>query len=267
MKILGLDISSNSTGWGIIETDPLKLLEYGLVKSDGSMGVTQRLYFFGNEIKKIIDKFQPDEIAIEETILVRGPKIMRTLARFSGVAIYLAYCYQKHEIQMHEPSKWKKGIGLSGSAVKPEVQLKVCEKFCLLDSRKVEDYKKQLEETDQLEKSIDSSLSKDLREKIKKLDEDEKAFKIRKKEIKNKKKKEVTEFELKELVDTPLIFEKARDVIKDKKKQINDQNKIIDKRYHKISTDIYSDAGINNDIADAIAIALFASIIHEEQKL
>jgi len=106
MKVLGLDTSSNSTGWALVEDN--KLLEYGLIKPEGAMETLQRLYFFGNEIKKIIEKYEPDEITLEEIILVHGPRTMKVLARFSGVALFQAYSYQKRDIRMYEPQVGRK---------------------------------------------------------------------------------------------------------------------------------------------------------------
>ena len=139
---MGLDVSSHSTGWNVVEkSTDLKLLGYGLIQNDSLMSQTQRLYFQGNELRKIIEKFCPDEIGIEETILVRGPKIMRTLSRFSGVAIFQAYSYQKKDVHMFEPSSWKKILGVGGNAKKAEVQLEVCSQFKLLTQKQIEIYK------------------------------------------------------------------------------------------------------------------------------
>jgi Holliday junction resolvasome RuvABC endonuclease subunit len=212
MKILGLDVSSNSTGWSIVETEPTnKLLGYGLVRGDSSMGTTQRLYFQGNELKKIIEKFSPDEIGIEETILIRGPKIMRTLARFSGVAIFQSYSYQKKEIFIFEPPLWKKALGIGGNATKAEVQLEICSRFNLLTQKQIETYKK-----------IFNDIEKDVAE-IK---------------AENKQKK------------MP-------------KKELNKKIREIEKQYDRVSTDIYSDCGINNDIADSVGVAL--AVLNEKR--
>jgi Holliday junction resolvasome RuvABC endonuclease subunit len=206
MKIMGLDVSSHSTGWSILESDKVdtKLIGYGLIRSDSSMGQTQRLYFQGNELKKIIEKFCPDHIGIEETILVRGPKIMRTLARFSGVALFQSYSYQKKEIWVFEPSMWKKFLGIGGNATKAEVQAEVCSRFNLLTSKQIESYK-------QVFKDIETSVA-DLK-----------------------------------------VVSKQQKV---KRKDLNKKIKEIEKRYETVSTDIYSDCGINNDIADSIGVSL-----------
>jgi Holliday junction resolvasome RuvABC endonuclease subunit len=206
MKILGLDVSSHSTGWGIIDSDKIntKLIGYGLIRNDNSMGQTQRLYFQGNELKKIIEKFCPDHIGIEETILVRGPKIMRTLARFSGVALFQSYSYQKKEIFCFEPSAWKKTLGVGGNATKAEVQTEICSRFNLLTPKQIDDYKK-----------IFSTIE--------------------------------------QAVSTMRLLCKGQKL---KRKDVNKKIKEIEKQYETVSTNIYSDCGINSDIADSIAVAL-----------
>jgi len=210
MKVMGLDVSSHSTGWNVVEkSTDLKLLGYGLIQNDSLMSQTQRLYFQGNELRKIIEKFCPDEIGIEETILVRGPKIMRTLSRFSGVAIFQAYSYQKKDVHMFEPSSWKKILGVGGNAKKAEVQLEVCSQFKLLTQKQIEIYK---EKFSKIELNV-CFIKKDSKQK------------------------------------------------KMNRKEINKKVKEIERAYDKISVDIYSDCGINNDIADSIAISL--AVLHE----
>jgi crossover junction endodeoxyribonuclease RuvC len=207
MKLLGLDVSSSSTGWTIIESsnnsEPI-LLEFGLIRGDSSMSTTQRLYFQCNEIKKILEKFKPDEIAIEETVFVHGPKIMKILARFSGVAMYQCFAYNKKEPYFYEPAMWKKSIGIGGNAIKAEVQLAVCGIFNKLTKEVIENYKTQLSKIDEQVKIYKSEA------KLQKIEKKEKSKKI----------------------------------------------KEIEKQYNKISTDIFSDSGINNDIADSIGICL-----------
>lgn len=180
---MGLDVSSNCTGWGLIESNPiqktLSLIGYGLIRGDSIMGTTQRLYFQGNELKKIIEKHVPDEIGIEETILVRGPKIMRTLARFSGVAIFQAYSFQKKEISVFPPSLWKKTLGIGGDATKAEVQLDICSRFNLLTQKQIDEYKQIFEKIQQDVsdfKIVAKQQGLKIKERNKKIKEIEKAY-------------------------------------------------------------------------------------------
>lgn len=256
MKFLGLDVSSSSTGWNVVEADKdsKKLVDYGLISPVGNMGVTQRLYFFGNELKKLIDKHQPDEIAIEETILVRGPKIMRTLARFGGVAIFLAYSYQKREVSLYEPSMWKKSLGIKGNAKKPEIQLKICEVFSLTDKQKIDTYLDELHRIEEADKA--ASGNEGFKKEEADIKQAEKTLKKHKSEFKRKKKKEITEQDSKDLEIEENALNERKLKFKESKKAFRDIEREIDKRYEKMSMDIYSDCGINPDIADSIGITL-----------
>jgi Holliday junction resolvasome RuvABC endonuclease subunit len=268
MRFLGLDISSTSTGWSVVDVDDThikKLVEYGLICPVGGMGVTQRLYFFGNELKKIIDKFLPNEIAAEETVLVRGPKIMRTLSRFSGVALFLAYSYQKREIPCYEPSMWKKALGIKGSAKKPEIQLKVCEAFGLMDKIKIDKYLEDLVKIETDEKQIDITISKEMKlvdNEVKKAEED---LKKSTREFKRLKKKEQDTNKMLVLNAQEAELLKKKDYLKAKKKQCAEAFRDIVKRYEKISMDVYSDCGINADIADSLGVTLKAILDHESR--
>lgn len=150
MKFLGFDISSSCTGWALIEAFEgpetekkyfeKRLVEYGQIKPDPKMGTTQRLYYFGNEIKKVIERQQPDEIQIEEIIFASGVKTLRVLASFRGVALFQAYGYQKREVSAFEPPRWKKDLNIKGNAKKCEIQLEICKRFNLLDEEKIKKY-------------------------------------------------------------------------------------------------------------------------------
>lgn len=213
MVVVGCDISTYSTGWGVVEKtgENHKIIETGLIRGDSSMNVTQRLYLLGNELKKIFERFKPDEIGIEEAFFMRGPKILATLSRFAGVAIYRAYAYQKKEPFLYGPSQWRKIIGISGDCTKAEVQLHICERFELLSEKQITTYKENFAKI-----ALDTSNLK--------------AF-----------------------------VKKQKGKIKDYKKQFKEIEKVFDK----YSMDIYSDSGINNDMADSISIAL--AVLYEKQ--
>ena len=275
-RFLGLDISSSSTGWNIVEVrgKSQHLVEYGLISPVGSMGVTQRLYFFGNELNKLIEKFQPHEIAVEETILVRGPKIMRTLSRFSGTALFLAYSYQKREIATYEPSSWKKNLGLKGNAKKPEIQLKVCERFDLIDRYKIGEYQLILDDLIEKEKRYKKESTLNVKKEEANLKYLEKVIKKDKSDLKKaekfaSKKRGLSEEEIEERQESyklqedffkqkEINFKKEKEDFKQRKKEYRDVLREISKGFEKVSIDIYSDSGINADIADSVGVTLKA---------
>lgn len=266
MKLLGIDISSNRSGWAVLDysgDDNLSLLEHGLIQPTGDMEVTQRLFFFGNEILKIINKFHPDEIVIEEIIIVHNnPLTMRTMASFRGVAIYQAYSYQKRLVTTYVPPEWKKAIGLNGLCEKAVVQLLICKTFGLIPEAKLLAYEKEKDELVELSKDCGVPKAQ------KKIDID-KVNAILEQRIRDNIPHEFSvetsmgtvevpsmELTLKGTIKVADVNRTGKIIEKRYKKLASVNEKELDKRWLKLSTDIYSDSGINNDLADAIGVAI-----------
>jgi len=233
MRILGIDISSKSTGWALIESD--KLVEFGKINPTGKMTSAQKLCLFGIELKKIIEKHKPDNIAIEDVVQVKSVSVVKILARFNGVAIVEAYRFLQRDPTLFEPTKWKKMIDdCSGSSKKCEIQLAICKKYNLLSKEKIKLYQKRIDEAKEELKNIDT---KEIKAEIKQLKKDLKKAKKNKdniEEISNKINVMTNELNIKR---------------KQGKKQLNTT-------FDKISLDIYTETSINEDIADSIGVAI-----------
>lgn len=231
MKIMGLDISSKSTGWCVINDDGI--LDYGLIQPSSKMSLAQKMYLFYVEIGKLIEKYQPHSIAIEDVVDVMNISVTKTLARFNGVAIIKAYECTKTDPILYKPSEWKKSLdGCTGGSKKCEIQLSICKIFNLLDEDKCIKYLKRIREI--LNKKVNDDELKKLRVKINRL----------------KKKKDFNKNEIVELTKQVKLLEK------DVNKNRQELKKIQNKELEKIDIEIYSLTGISNDIADAFGVAL-----------
>ncbi|MDD5649681.1 MAG: crossover junction endodeoxyribonuclease RuvC [Candidatus Nanoarchaeia archaeon] len=228
MKILGVDISSRSTGASLIEDD--KLLEYTKINPIGSMSNSAKMYLFSVELDKILEKWQPDYIAIEDVIQVSSVSITKILARFNGIALISAYKFNKKEPKLFIPSEWKKTIGLSGSVRKCETQLFICKKYNLLKEDKINYYEQKINECSEIDKDSLNSKQKDIDL------------------LKKRMRKEKT------------IIEELKNQIEELKKEvftIKKNNKLsISKKFDNLSMELYIDTGINEDIADSVGVAL-----------
>lgn len=84
MKVLGLDVSTKRTGWfitkrscGVIEPPPLLSFE-------------DKLVYFRAEVLKLLKKYKPDVVVIEDAYYRPGfgnIHTLKTLVKFAGVAI------------------------------------------------------------------------------------------------------------------------------------------------------------------------------------
>jgi Holliday junction resolvasome RuvABC endonuclease subunit len=96
-RILGLDISSSTAGWGVIDDNngKPKLVECGFFKPLKKGGTFERLKDLKTKVIQILDEYRPDDIAIEEIMkfLAGGSTAstiisLATVNRTVGLACY-----------------------------------------------------------------------------------------------------------------------------------------------------------------------------------
>lgn len=84
-RILSLDISSTCTGWSFV-TNRKNSLKYGKIEMSKNEELAEKLTYFKKELTKIIKRYKPTEIVMEDVFLSRNPKVVMILAKFGGVA-------------------------------------------------------------------------------------------------------------------------------------------------------------------------------------
>lgn len=87
MKILGLDVSITSTGYCVFNNGKLLKKSCGMIKPNPKKTYGERLLFLELEIKKIISKYKPDEVIIEDIYKGRNAKTFKILSMTRGIAI------------------------------------------------------------------------------------------------------------------------------------------------------------------------------------
>ncbi|MBQ9997877.1 MAG: crossover junction endodeoxyribonuclease RuvC [Clostridia bacterium] len=123
MKILGIDPGIAIVGFGIIEYDGVnfKVVEYGAVTSPAHTPLPVRLKMVYDDMCYIIDKFKPDQVAIEELFFNNNAKTAIAVGQARGVLILAA---QNNNIPVYEytPLQVKQGVVGYGRAQKNQVQ-------------------------------------------------------------------------------------------------------------------------------------------------
>lgn len=89
MDILALDISSVSTGYAFYKKGKLK--DKGVLVMSKIKRHSERLSFFNEEIVKLVEKFSPEMIAVEDIYKGRNPKTHKVLALYHGIVYKLSY--------------------------------------------------------------------------------------------------------------------------------------------------------------------------------
>ncbi len=126
MRILGLDPSLSSTGWGIVETEGNRIsyVADGFIPTDSSLDITTRLDMIYRELCKVIETYKPEESSIEQIFLNTNPQSTIKLGMARGVVI-LAPATFGIPLEEYEPNKVKKALVGVGKAQKNQVETMV----------------------------------------------------------------------------------------------------------------------------------------------
>lgn len=126
VKIMGLDPSLSSTGWGIIEVENnrLRYVADGFIPTSPKMPIAERLAIIHKTLAEVIALYRPDEAAIEQVFLNDNPTSTIKLGMARGVVI-LAPALAGIPVTEYEPNKIKKAVVGVGKADKHQVETMV----------------------------------------------------------------------------------------------------------------------------------------------
>jgi len=126
MRILGIDPGSESTGYGIIETDGTRhtAVLYGAVRTRPSQPFPERLLQIYRELTAVLEKEKADSMAIEGIFYAANVKSALKLGHARGVALLVG---AQHGLDIHEysPLEIKSAVVGYGRAEKRQVQTMV----------------------------------------------------------------------------------------------------------------------------------------------
>jgi len=126
MRILGLDPSLSSTGWGVIETENnrVRYVADGFIPTDNKLPIEQRLKEINDVLREVIEKYHPEEAAIEQVFLNANPNSTMKLSMARGVVIMTPAQFGI-SVTEYEPNKVKKAVVGVGKAEKTQVEAMV----------------------------------------------------------------------------------------------------------------------------------------------
>lgn len=126
VRIIGIDPGLRRTGWGVIESDGVRLtyVDSGYVASDGDDVLAYRLREIFDGLTSVIASFRPREAAVEETFVNSNPRATLKLGQARGMAL-LAPAKQGLTVAEYPPNLIKKSVVGAGHADKRQIQLMV----------------------------------------------------------------------------------------------------------------------------------------------
>lgn len=126
IRILGLDPGLRRTGWGVIESDGVRLsyIASGVITSPKDDDLAYRLRALFEGINGVISSFSPREAAVEETFVNDNPRSTLKLGQARGAAL-LAPAMQGLTVAEYTPNQIKKTVVGAGHAEKQQIQVMI----------------------------------------------------------------------------------------------------------------------------------------------
>ncbi len=125
MIILGIDPGLATLGYGVLEKDKngnARAVDYGVVLTPKHERLPTRLAILEEGINKVLDKFAPDEVAVEELFFSKNITTGIAGAHARGVA--LLTCIKKcGRLFEYTPMQIKQALTGYGGADKKQIQL------------------------------------------------------------------------------------------------------------------------------------------------
>lgn len=122
LRVVSFDQSTRCSGYAVFEDG--EYIESGIVDmSKSKLETDKRSFEMAKELWKIIKKYKPDEIVLENVQQQSNPATMIVLARLAGMIIGYAEAHNVH-VHILLPSQWRKALGYSQGAKVKRQELK-----------------------------------------------------------------------------------------------------------------------------------------------
>ncbi|MFA5955745.1 crossover junction endodeoxyribonuclease RuvC [Hyphomicrobium sp.] len=126
IRIIGFDPGLRRTGWGVIESDGVRLVYVasGVITPPKDDELAYRLSALFDAVTGVIQSFSPSEAAVEETFVNENPRSTLKLGQARG-AILLAPARLGLRVAEYTPNLIKKSVVGTGHAEKQQIQAMV----------------------------------------------------------------------------------------------------------------------------------------------
>ncbi|MFW6089506.1 MAG: crossover junction endodeoxyribonuclease RuvC [Gemmatimonadota bacterium] len=125
-RVLGIDPGTAATGYGVVERGErdVSLAECGVIRTRSSDALASRLREIYEGIAEVIDRNEPDTVAVEGVFYGRNVRTTVVLGHARG-AILLAAALRDLPVAEYSPAEIKNAVVGTGRATKEQVQYMV----------------------------------------------------------------------------------------------------------------------------------------------
>jgi crossover junction endodeoxyribonuclease RuvC len=135
MKILGIDPGIGRLGFAILEQTKksIQLKQFGCITTDLKTSEAQRLLEIKNDLNQIMQKWQPDLVAVESLFFTTNAKTAISVGQARGVALAIAAENNLRTVDI-TPLQVKMSVTGYGRAEKKQIQTMIVK---LLNLKKI----------------------------------------------------------------------------------------------------------------------------------
>ena len=124
MRVLGIDPGYNIVGFGVVESNGNRVIDYGVITTPKEMPMSERLLIIYKAMKEIVENFKPEQVAFEELFFNHNQTTAVPVAQARGVAVLACKEYTEN-LYEYTPLQIKQALTGIGRAEKKQVQFMV----------------------------------------------------------------------------------------------------------------------------------------------
>ena len=123
MIILGIDPGTTAMGYGVIESKDGEAIyvDCGTLSPPVRSPIGERLNYLYNQLLKIVARYQPGAVAVEQPFVAKNAKSALAIGRAQAVAI-LAAANNKIPTYEYTPTQIKQRVANYGASSKEQIQ-------------------------------------------------------------------------------------------------------------------------------------------------
>ena len=123
MRIIGIDPGTAICGYSVLDYigNKFTLLDYGVVTTPANSDLEKRLYTIYQELKELIEKHQPQFLAVEDLFFNTNAKTALSVGHARGVILLLG-AMMGLEVFSYTPLQVKQSVVGYGRAEKKQIQ-------------------------------------------------------------------------------------------------------------------------------------------------
>jgi crossover junction endodeoxyribonuclease RuvC len=126
LRVLGIDPGTATVGWAILDEieGKVKAVAYGHITTSPKNTTAERLFEVADDLNKIIEKYKPQESAVEDLFFFRNVKTVMKVSQARG-SILLTLEKNCVSVFEYTPLQVKQALTGYGRAEKKQVQMMV----------------------------------------------------------------------------------------------------------------------------------------------